>query len=455
MIVTVIRSCQFAAVPVDAIAVIRTPLTHTNRELGHFVELTELKQNNRVGNAISCLIKLQLAIDERAKPANKRKREFLLLLQHSPLDHSKCRHNLNWLFTVWEAKAPQAKQVTKPSTSLLDLAVVPVDAKTLKPLQSELLALVASLFPQELYEYTQDRIKFLAPILPALRGISLNPSCDSSTLVLSLIRFWIANGKLDEANDLLGLSERSLTERSPELDLVIADRQYYLGLIYLQREDFATAEVLLNKSRVIRQKLLGNYHSNVADCIYALGTLYVATQAYNKAATCFRATIAIREKLQQHLAIANSMNGLADVFANNQYSKCDLHEAARLYEQSTHLVIAHTSHHPFLASSKIGRADIWARQGEYKLAEELYLEAIAILEVLFGKEHVELAKPKAGLAAVYLRSGKQEQGRLLYEAAIELLRNTFGENHAAITLYKADLSVTLLPLAVGGESGSF
>jgi hypothetical protein len=63
----------------------------------------------------------------------------------------------------------------------------------------------------------------------------------------------IANGKFDEANDLLSLSKNSWEARSPELNLVISDRQYYLGLIHIQKEDFTTAEVLLNKSREIRQ----------------------------------------------------------------------------------------------------------------------------------------------------------------------------------------------------------
>ncbi len=74
-----------------------------------------------------------------------------------------------------------------------------------------------------------------------------------------------------------------------------------------------------------------------------------------------------------------------------------------MYQKAIDIILSETHMHPFLASSKIGHANILARQGEYKLAEKLYLDAIAILENLYGQHHPELAKPKAALAAVYLR----------------------------------------------------
>lgn len=59
-----------------------------------------------------------------------------------------------------------------------------------------------------------------------------------------------------------------------------------------------------------------------------------------------------------------------------------------------------TKIHPFLALSKIGQANLLARQGEYKSAKILYLEAIAMLEHLLGLHHPQLAEPKSALAKI-------------------------------------------------------
>ncbi len=197
-----------------------------------FTGLDDLKQEEEIINAIDCLVKLELAIDERAKPPNKRKREFLISFQNSPCAHTHHRSNLIWLFQDWDAKNQEKENpVLAKSNPTIEISV---DS-------------VTSLFPMELYDYTRDRLKILQPFLPELKAIAFAQGWDASTLVLSLIRFLIANGKFDEVNNLLSLSENSLKTRSRELNLVISDRQYYLGLIHYQTEDFTAAEVFLNK----------------------------------------------------------------------------------------------------------------------------------------------------------------------------------------------------------------
>jgi hypothetical protein len=104
------------------------------------------------------------------------------------------------------------------------------------------------------------------------------------------------------------------------------------------------------------------------------------------------------------------MNGLAEVLAAPCYLKYNPVEAENLYQKSANLILMETKSHPFLASSKIGQANLLARQGEYKSAKILYLEAIAILGTLFGKQHPNLVKPKFALDVVYLHCENLRSG---------------------------------------------
>ena len=116
-------------------------------------------------------------------------------------------------------------------------------------------------------------------------------------------------------------------------------------------------------------------------------------------------------------------------------------KAEKIYDEAAAIVLSQVEVHPFLASSKIGKANLLARQGQYALAKTLYIEAIAILEILFGKYHHELAQPKAALASVCNFCGDRDLAISLYHEAIELLQSAFGNEHPAIAFYQNNLYI--------------
>lgn len=404
-----------------------------------FTELTTLQQETEIKNIITCLISLKLAHDERAKGTNEKKRDFLLLLKHSPFNDSQRENNLTWLFKEWEkALAQQKKPLLIPSNQT-DINSSP---NSYIELVNNFILTVAGTFPEELYAYTLSKIEDLTPIIPTLKAIALNHSEnlseDSFKIFLSLIRFCIATGKLDEAHNLLEISDNYLTKTSKDFDLEIAQRQHYLGVVYFQKGQYQEAEQCFIKEYNIRCQIFGDNHLDLAETIHSLGAVHLVTKRYEQAKQYFQQAITLRQNEEsnyQKLLIANSLNGIADTLYEQQF----FNDAIRVYNMAIELVLKFSNNNAFLASSKIGIANINARLGNYEIARNLYQEAIFILEKVYGNKHPELAKPIAALGAVYCQYGQTEKGKEYYQQAIQLLINTFGEHHPLIALYQTDL----------------
>ena len=398
--------------------------------------LNEENSKQIVKDVISYLMDLSIAFSFIAEP-NSEDREFYIQFPYSLKEFVRIDENiaknLIWLMSEWDCKIKTGQ--SRP---------------TLDPL---ILNLILGLFPRSLSEYAQDRVKVVQPILAYVQNVAQKYDYQSSAeIVISLIRFLIANQRWEEAQDLLTVCDQILNKYPFDSDQLVSDRYYYQGLICLHKGQMEDAEKFLVKAMNLRIALFGKLHPLVADVIHNLGILY-ATHAtlknYDQAENLFVVEIELRKRLPFNIAIANSLNSLAEVLVNREYflvreyREDELDRAIELYDRAIEIVRSHTDFHAYLASSKIGKANIMAKQGKLILAETLYNEALSILENIFGKQHHELAQPLAGLASIHQLKGNHALAKNLYHEAIQLLINTFGVDHAAIVLYQENMNHTL------------
>lgn len=366
-------------------------LPHHQAIATEFNKLETTKQEQIVKDLIRYLFDLELAINYIPE-ANSKKRHFSIHFPYRLIEYrdpsTTIKNNLQWLMQQWQERSSIQNQPQLTITVNLDNVEH-----------------ILNLFPKSLYDYTQNRIQVLTPIVSQLLQITQqnNPQY-SSELIIHLVRFLIANHQLTKANDLLNLSDCYLPKKSFHLDLILSDRDYYRGLICLKNKDLVSAETFLQQAITTRQKRLGNIHPLVAEAVHAMGAVFLEKLEFNQAITCFQITLAIRQKLppspEIDLAIANATNSLGNVLANRDYTQHDYPKALSLYAQAMNLSLQHTDCHVFLASSHIGQANLYARHAYYDLAKYHYTEAIAILEKIFGIDHPESEHPKQALDAI-------------------------------------------------------
>jgi tetratricopeptide (TPR) repeat protein len=391
-------------------------------------EQQELQRQQNIKNAITCLTDLNLIKDYRPHRDNKTKRHFLLPLPFLLLDNSDIKKTLDQLFQNWEKNLESQNK----SQQYLQLA-------------NQVILTFANNFPQEIYGYTQNTVKNLAPIIPQLKSLALheNSAKISLSILLNLIRLSIVTDQLKDAKDLLIISEQYLPKSKKDI-LSLAEYYHYLAVLNFQEGEYTQAEEYFNQEYKIRHQIFGDDHIELADTIHSQGGVYLATKKYAEAKKCFLRAIAMRKQHfspEQKLQIANSLNGLGDVL----YEEKNFLDAEKTYNTALQLTLQMNKNHSFLAYSKMGIANIKIQQNQYQIAAELYQQAILILRENYHHEHSELALPKAALAVIYLRCGHVEKGRKLYEEAIKILENNFGKKYYLIDLYKADL------LAMVGE----
>ena len=130
-------------------------------------------------------------------------------------------------------------------------------------------------------------------------------------------------------------------------DLVRASYLNGWGWASIRAGDYRTAESAFQKSLVIRKKLLGEEHWDVARTLHNLAVVYYAQGHYTKAEPLYQQSLIISEK----------------VFGGE-----DSHTATILSNF----------------------ANLYSEQGRYTKAEPLYQRALAILEKALGEEHPEV-----------------------------------------------------------------
>ena len=135
---------------------------------------------------------------------------------------------------------------------------------------------------------------------------------------------------------------------------------------------------MYKRSLAVGEKALGPDHTQVANYLNYLGTLYVSERRYAEAEPLIKRSLAIRENSlgPSHPDVANSLNNLASLYRS---------------------------------------------QGRYADAEPLFKKSLAIYEKAFGPDHPNVATLLNNFALLY-----DDQGR--YADALPIVKKTISQN---------------------------
>ncbi|MEC4805322.1 MAG: CHAT domain-containing tetratricopeptide repeat protein, partial [Jaaginema sp. PMC 1080.18] len=90
------------------------------------------------------------------------------------------------------------------------------------------------------------------------------------------------------------------------------------------------------------------------------------------------------------------------------------------------------NNHPNVANSLNGLAELYRNMGNYREAKSLYQRAIAIYEQRLGNNHPDVAKIFNNLALIYLDMGNYKEAETLLRRALTIREQALGSDHPSI-----------------------
>ena len=326
----------------------------------------------------------------------------------------------------------------------------------------QLHSLIAQYFRAKLEEQeqvTELKQKFCGVMIEIARSISQTPTEEKIKEVSIAIPH-------------LSLVARELTEYIEDESLIWSFVS--LGWFYQGQGIYNQAEQWFKQSLIICRDRLGEKHPDVAISLVNLAKLHVYQGRYEEAEHLLLQSLELYQKLPENLAIENIhiylsiIDGLIGTYqfqskykeAENLLMKFSKQLQQFPKEQSLNFLhsipILNTS---ALLSYKQGRykeaesiylqalkfeeqlleqqsplvATIWDNlallykdQGRYEEAEPLLLRALKVRKLLLDKQHPDVARSLNNLALLYKDQEKYEKAEPLFIEALELFRNKFG-----------------------------
>jgi tetratricopeptide (TPR) repeat protein len=265
---------------------------------------------------------------------------------------------------------------------------------------------------------TWTRCERLLPHLLAIAGMAEEGDELAWLLNAAAVYLWNRD-RFAEAEPLfersLAICEKALGADHPHVATALNN----LANLYWGQGRLAEAEPLYERSLAVWEKALGADHPQVASSLNNRATLYADQGRLAEAEPLYRRSLAFREKAlgADHPDVAQSLNNLANLYADQGR----LAEAEPLYQRS--LAILKTSlggDHPDVATSLNNLASLYQNQGLLVDAEPLYERSLAIREKAFGADHPDVAKSLNNLATLRRKQGREDEAETLEARALEV-----------------------------------
>jgi tetratricopeptide (TPR) repeat protein len=215
----------------------------------------------------------------------------------------------------------------------------------------------------------------------------------------------------------------------PQVELLV--RSNYLsscGQAALRAGNFPLAGTALVEALTIREKLLDPEHLDLANSLNGLADLYRVRGRLAEAEPLYKRALAIGEKVRgpEDPTVAIALNSLALLYENQDR----LAEAEPLFKRALAIdekVLG--PEHPSIAIGLNNLAGLHYLQGDFAEAERLYKRAVAIDERAFGPEHPEFATHLNNLAVLYRNMGRLAEAEPLYKRALAIGEKVLGPEH--------------------------
>ena len=201
-----------------------------------------------------------------------------------------------------------------------------------------------------------------------------------------------------------------------------------LGLLYLNQGRYLEAESILQQALTIRRRAFGEEHLDVVQTLRGLGHLYRHKGEYRQAKPYYTRALQIRKDIlgTSHLLVAQSYYDLAKLSNSlGQYKEaeqfCEL--ALCIREQQLGKI------HPVVASTLNILAKIYQGQKKLDLAEAINKRALVMRESISGADHPNVATILNNLAEIYHIEGRYYEAESLIDRAFRIQAQTLGMEH--------------------------
>ncbi|HKX30521.1 MAG TPA: CHAT domain-containing protein, partial [Blastocatellia bacterium] len=188
---------------------------------------------------------------------------------------------------------------------------------------------------------------------------------------------------------------------------------------------------LAERSREIRERILGPGHREVATAINAVASLYHYKGDYAKAEPLYQQALTIREQASgpEHPEIAQSLNNLASLYKDQgDFVRAESHyqRALNMWEKTL------GPEHPDVGRVLNNLALLYHYKGDYAKAESLYRRALTVREQAQGPEHLDVAATLNNLALLYYFKHEYQQAEPLFRRALAIREKLLVPDHPDI-----------------------
>ena len=242
-----------------------------------------------------------------------------------------------------------------------------------------------------------------------------------------------AKGKELTAKEILDKGAKKIKTKLNEQPEVQAELMNVIGMVYCKLQYYDSAYSLIEESIIIRKKILGEYHPDVAASYHNLGNIVFYKDDYSTADSLFNEALKIWIKVhgQNHLKVAATLNDIMVIQATfGNYPKAD---------SLIRKVIA-------IRTNKLGRdnekvavsltnlAWLVSAQGKYKEAEDIYRETLKIRMKRLGLKHTHVASNLRDLASMLRIQGKYQNAIDSLNLAKDIFFELMGEQNTEYAL---------------------
>jgi tetratricopeptide (TPR) repeat protein len=204
-----------------------------------------------------------------------------------------------------------------------------------------------------------------------------------------------------------------------------------LGRLYMNKANFATSLLWLQRGQKLCEQRLGPEHPETASSLNNLAQLLKATNQLAEAEPLMKSALAIMEASYgpDHPNVAACLNNLAQLLKGTNR----LAEAEPLMKRA--LAINEASYgpdHPRVATDLNNLAQLLKATNQLAEAEPLMKSALAITEASYGPDHPNVAACLNNLAQLLQATNRLAEAEPLMKRALAITEASYGPDHPLV-----------------------
>jgi serine/threonine protein kinase len=275
---------------------------------------------------------------------------------------------------------------------------------------------------EELTLYKEAK-RHLQEALDLRRGVLGDEHPDVAKTIIKLVwvMMYVVGEQYSEEQELLlreaiDMQHRLLGDRHPDL----AEGLMVLGIFRLNASDYAAADSLCRMAYSLQKELLGPDHASVARMAYMLGYVLKLKGDYERSETVLLEAFEIHRRLygDEHwlvaecmFEIASTLNGRGDPVRAIPYGRRALEINRKIFREANFKLS--------LSLFFLGCAYMYA--GDYGNAEPMLQEVFDMDRELFGQDHYYINWDLTTLAKLQWLLGKRDRAEQLYREALAII----------------------------------